>query len=419
MNREPLASRMRPQTLDEVVGQSHLVGKGRLLRQMIEADQVRSVILFGPPGTGKTSLVRVIANATRRPFSSLNAVSAGVNDMREVIAQGRWQGVILHVDEVHRLRKDQAEVLLPAVEEGTVTFIGTTTENPYLEIPAALRSRSTILELKPLSPDDIATALRRALKDEVRGLGDLHPVIDDAVVEELARAVGGDLRAALTALELAVGAAEVTPEGRVVTAAWLWECLRKELNSFSTSDSYDLLSALQKSVRGSDPDAALFYLARLVSVRSDLETICRRVVIMAAEDVGNAYPQATAIAVAAAQAAQMVGYPEARIPLAQAVSFLAACPKSNAAYAGLARALADVEAGKGLQVPLHLRDAHYQGAGALGRGSAYRYPHDFPGNWVRQQYLPDDLAGARYYEPTENGSEKAIGEKLNRLRNGQ
>ncbi len=418
MAREPLAARMRPQELDEVVGQEHLLGRGRLLRRMIETDQVQALILFGPPGTGKTSLVRVIARTTRRLFVSLNAVSSGVKELRDVITQGqRGAAVLLHVDEVHRFARNQAETLLPAVEAGTVAFVGTTTENPYLSIVPALRSRTTILELQPLAPAAIAAALHRALT-EPRGLAALQPVVVDDLLQELATAVGGDLRTALTALELAVTTAEPGPAGRVVSREWLWECLRRELPTFSESDAYDGLSALQKSVRGSDPDAALHYLARLVSVRFDLPTICRRLVVMAAEDVGNAYPQATAIAVAAAQAAQTVGWPEAGIPLAQAVTFLAVCPKSNAACQGLAAAMADLEAGKGRQVPPHLRDAHYQGAGSLGRGVEYRYPHDYPGNWVRQQYLPDDLVRSRYYQPTENGSEKAIRERLQRLRQG-
>lgn len=415
---EPLAARMRPHTLDEIVGQQHLVGPGRLLRRMIESDEIRSLILFGPPGTGKTSLVKVIASTTQRIFVSLNAVTAGVKEIREAIAQGRWQGIILHIDEVHRLAKNQAEVLLPAVEDGTVTFIGTTTENPYIEVPPALRSRSTILELKPLTPDDILIALQRALTNEVRGLGSYHPVIDDAVLRELADSVGGDLREAMTGLEVAVTTAPEGPEGRVITREWLEECLSRQLHNFSTSDAYDCLSALQKSVRGSDVDAAVHYLARLVETRYDLETICRRIVVMASEDVGNAYPRGVSVAVACVQAALMVGYPEARIPLAQAITFLAACPKSNAAYVAMDRALADLQAGKGLQVPPHLRDSHYAGAKSLGRGKGYLYPHDYPGNWVEQQYLPDDLKEVRYYEPTENGMEKTLKEKIEWLRRG-
>ncbi|MBX5476054.1 MAG: replication-associated recombination protein A [Clostridia bacterium] len=407
---------MRPRTLDEVVGQEHLVGPGRILRRMLESGALRSLILFGPPGTGKTSLVHIIARTAGRPFVSLNAVSSGVKELREAIDAAGPGGLVLHVDEVHRFARNQVETLLPAVEDGRVIFIGTTTENPFLSLPPALRSRSTILELKPLSPADVETALRRALADEERGLAAWRPVVDDDLLKKLARAVGGDLRAALNALELAVLTAPETPEGRAVEEERLWECLRAELHTFSESDGYDLLSALQKSVRGSDPDAALFYLARLVSVRFDLATIGRRLVVMAAEDVGNAYPQATSIALAAAQAALMVGYPEARIPLAQAVAFLAACPKSNAAYAGLEKALRDVEAGKGLTVPPHLRDAHYSGAARLGRGVGYLYPHDYPGNWVDQPYLPEDLRDARYYEPTSNGMEQTIRERLERLR---
>lgn len=411
--RQPLAHRMRPATLDEVVGQEHLLGEGRLLRRLIETGQLRPLILFGPPGCGKTSLIQVISNTVQRPVISLNAVASGVKELREAIAQAGWQGpTILHVDEVHRFARNQVETVLPAVEDGTVTFIGTTTENPYLSLPPALRSRTTILELKPLTPAAIMVALERALTDPVRGLGQPEAAVPEPLRQQLAEAVGGDLRLALNVLELAV----TTAPGSHVTEAWLEECLRRQLQRFSTGDAYDLLSALQKSIRGSDPDAAVYYLARLVSIEFDLPTICRRLVIIAAEDVGNAYPQALPIAHAAAQTALMTGYPEARIPLAQAVTFLAACPKSNAAYKALDRALADIAAGKGLAVPPHLQDAHYKGAAKLGRGQGYVYPHDFPGNWVPQQYLPDDIADHIYYRPTENGQEKAIGEKLERLR---
>lgn len=413
----PLAARMRPRGLADLVGQAHLIGTGRVLRRMIEKDQLRSMIFFGPPGSGKTSLVNVIARATRRPFVTVNAVSSGVKELRSAVAASRPEAkLILHVEEAHRFSRPQIETLLEEVERDRVTFIGTTTENPYLTIPPALRSRCAIFELQPLGPPDVAETIRRALADSERGLARYRPIVSDELIADLSEAVGGDARSALNALELAVNAAEETPAGRLIDRNLLFECLRRELQTFSESDAYDLISALQKSVRGSDPDAALHYLARLVSVHFDLPTICRRVIVMAAEDVGNAYPQATAIAVAAAQAARMIGYPEARIPLAQAVSFLASCPKSNAAYAGLGKALADIEAGKGRQVPPHLRDSSYPGARRLGRGATYLYPHDYPGHWVEQTYLPDDLAGVIYYEPTENGSEKAIREKLERLR---
>jgi len=418
MSFEPLASRMRPQKLDDIVGQQHLVGKGRLLRRMLQSgDALRSLVLFGPPGTGKTSITQVIARTVERPFVSINAITSGVKELRDVMDQARWGTIVLHVDECHHFRKDQVEKLLEAVESGKVIFIGTTTENPHLTLPPALRSRSTILELKPLAPADILQALGRAIQDEQNGLARLQPAVAPDALAELAGAAGGDLRVALNALELAVVTLVPAADGsRPITWEWLRECLRKELSSFSESDGYDLISALQKSIRGSDPDAALFYLARLVAVRYDIPSLCRRLVVIAAEDVGVAYPTGTSIAVAAAQAAQMVGYPEARIPLAQAVAFLAACPKSNAAYVGLEKALGDIAAGKGLKVPAHLQSASYQGAASLGRGVAYRYPHDFPGNWVKQQYLPDDLVGARYYEPTENGAEKSIKEKLERIR---
>lgn len=414
----PLALRMRPRTLDEVVGQPHLVGPDGLLRRMVESRVLRPLVLFGPPGTGKTSVVHVIQGAFGLPLVRLNAVESGVRELREAVALAGHAGrVLLHVDEVHRFARNQVETLLPALEDGRVVLVGTTSENPFLTLPPALRSRLLVLEFQPLSPQDVAAVLRRALSDEERGLARYRPRLAPGLLEELAESVGGDLRVAMNALELAVRTApeEGGPGERVVRRDSLFRFLRRELHTFSTSDAYDLLSALQKSVRGSDPHAALFYLARLVSVEVDVETIARRVVVMAAEDVGTAEPGALAVAVAAAEAARMVGYPEARIPLAQAVAYLAVCPKSNAAYAGLARALEDVQAGRGRVVPSHLREASYRGAAALGRGTGYRYPHDDPRHWVPQPYLPDDLSGRRYYEPSGEGRERAIRERLREL----
>lgn len=419
----PLALRMRPRTLDEVVGQGHLVGPRGILRRMLEAGALRPLVLFGPPGTGKTSVVHVMQRTAGLSLVQLNAVESGVRELREARSLAGAAGrILLHVDEVHRFSRNQVETLLPALEDGRVILVGTTSENPFLTLPPALRSRLLVLEFKPLTPGEVALVLRRALADEERGLARYRPRLAPGLVDELAAGAGGDLRVALNALELAVLTAPAggvnergAPPERPVSREWLFQYLRRELQTFSASDAYDLLSALQKSVRGSEPDAALFYLARLVSVRFDVETIGRRLLVMAAEDVGTAAPEALAVVVAAAQAARMVGYPEARIPLAQAVAYLAACPKSNAAYAGLERALQDVEAGRGLVVPSHLRDASYRGAAALGRGTSYRYPHDDPRHWVPQQYLPDDLVGARYYEPSEEGHERAIRTRLGEL----
>lgn len=410
----PLAERMRPQTLPEIVGQQHLLAPGRTLRRMIEGGQLRNMILFGPPGTGKTTLIHVIARMTRHEFVSLNAAAGlGVKEIRAAIARAKGP-LILHVDEIHRLTRVQSEVFLPETERGSVTLIGTTTENPYITVPPALRSRCFVFELTRHSPDDVLTMLNRALRDPAYGIAQLKPLIQEDDLRRFAEAAGGDIRAALNTLELVVTTTDERDGVRPVTLDALLSCLPDGLGIFSESDEYDLLSALQKSVRGSDPDAALVYLARWVTARQDLDTLCRRLMVMAAEDIGNAYPQALSIAVACAQAAKLIGYPEAEIPLAQLVTLLACLPKSNAAYAGLARAKADVAEGKGLTIPNHLRDAHFSGAASLGR-SGYLYPHDH-GGWVRQQYLPDDLVGTIYYEPKKSGMEAQLAERLEKLR---
>ena len=413
----PLASRLRPSSLDEVVGQQHIVGKDKLLYRAIKADKLSSIIFYGPPGTGKTTLAKVIANTTSAEFMQINATSAGKKDMEEVVAaaknnQGMYgKKTILFIDEIHRFNKGQQDYLLPFVEDGTIILIGATTENPYFEVNPALLSRSVIFELKKLSTDDIRTLLLRAVNDTEKGMGSYHAQIDDDALEFLADMANGDARAALTAIELGVLTTDRSPDGIIhITLDVASECIQKRvINYDKTGDNhYDTISAFIKSMRGSDPDAAVYYLARMLYAGEDVKFIARRIMILASEDIGNADPQALQVAVAAAQAVERLGMPEARIVLAQAVTYMASAPKSNSAINAIDKAMRVVQETKTPPVPVHLQDAHYKSAGKLGHGKGYKYAHDYKNHYVKQQYLPDGLTGQVFYEPSENGYEQQI-----------
>lgn len=421
----PLASRLRPSTLEEVVGQQHIIGKDKLLYRAIKADKLGSVIFYGPPGTGKTTLARVIANTTSADFKQLNATVAGKKDMEEIVKEARdalgmyGKKTILFVDEIHRFNKGQQDYLLPFVEDGTLILIGATTENPYFEVNGALLSRSRVFELKPLEKDDIKELIRRAVYDRDKGMGSYHGEIDDEALEFLADVSNGDARAALNAVELGIMTTERGPDGKIhIDLDVAQECIQKRVVRYDkTGDNhYDTISAFIKSMRGSDPDAAVYYLARMLYAGEDLMFIARRIMICAAEDVGNADPQALVVAVAAAQAAERIGLPEAQIILAEAVTYVASAPKSNAACLAVFEALQAVKDQKTMPVPVHLQDAHYKGAAKLGHGQGYLYAHDYPNHYVKQQYLPDGMEGTEFYHPTENGYEKKIKEHLSFLK---
>ena len=413
----PLASRLRPTTLDEVVGQQHIVGKDKLLYRAIKADKLSSIIFYGPPGTGKTTLAKVIANTTSAEFMQINATSAGKKDMEEVVAaaknnQGMYgKKTILFIDEIHRFNKGQQDYLLPFVEDGTIILIGATTENPYFEVNPALLSRSVIFELKKLSTEDIRTLLLRAVNDTEKGIGSYHAQMDDDALEFLADMANGDARAALTAIELGILTTDRSEDGIIhITLDVASECIQKRvINYDKTGDNhYDTISAFIKSMRGSDPDAAVYYLARMLYAGEDVKFIARRIMILASEDIGNADPQALQVAVAAAQAVERLGMPEARIVLAQAVTYMASAPKSNSAINAIDKAMRVVQETKTPPVPVHLQDAHYKSAGKLGHGKGYKYAHDYKNHYVKQQYLPDGLTGEVFYEPSENGYEQQI-----------
>ena len=417
----PLASRMRPTTLDEVVGQKHIIGKDKLLYRAIKADKLGSVIFYGPPGTGKTTLAKVIANTTSARFEQINATVAGKKDMEEIVKNAKdsigmyGQKTILFVDEIHRFNKSQQDYLLPFVEDGTITLIGATTENPYFEVNNALLSRSRIFELKPLEKQDIRELVMRAVYDTEKGMGTYSADITDEAADFLADVANGDARAALNAVELGILTTDKSDDGKIhITIDVAAECIQKRVVRYDHDgdNHYDTISAFIKSMRGSDPDAAVYYLARMLYAGEDVKFIARRIMICASEDVGNADPNALVVAVSAAQAVERIGMPESQIILSQAASYVATAPKSNAAYMGIAKAMKTVADTRTMPVPAHLQDRHYKGAEKLGHGLGYKYAHDYPNHYVTQQYLPDGMEGMRFYEPSENGYEKKIREHM-------
>ncbi len=412
----PLASRMRPATLEEVVGQQHIIGKDKLLYRAIKADKLSSIIFYGPPGTGKTTLAKIIANTTSAEFTQINATASGKKDMEEVIKKaqdmlGMYQKkTILFVDEIHRFNKGQQDYLLPFVEDGTIILIGATTENPYFEVNSALISRSIIFELNPLAKEDVKILIRRAVYDEKKGMGSYGAVISEDAEEFLADIVGGDARSALNAVELGVLTTQRGEDGKIhLTLEVMSECIQKRVVRYDkTGDNhYDTISAFIKSMRGSDPDAAVYYLAKMLYAGEDIKFIARRIMICAAEDVGNADPMALTVAVSAAQAVERIGMPEAQIILSQAVLYVATAPKSNSAVNAISSAMENVRRYK-TSVPPHLQDAHYKGAENFGHGIGYKYAHNYPNHYVKQQYMPSEILGTKFYEASKNGYEKQI-----------
>lgn len=422
----PLASRLRPVTLEEVVGQRHIIGKDKLLYRAIKADKLSSVLFYGPPGTGKTTLAKVIANTTSAEFTQINATSAGKKDMEEVVKKAKElrgmysKKTILFIDEIHRFNKGQQDYLLPFVEDGTVILVGATTENPYFEVNPALISRSIIFELKSLAKEDIKELLKRAVTDEEKGMGAYGVKAEEDAIDFLADIANGDARAALNAIELGVLTTERGEDGAIhITLDVASECIQKRAVKYDKNgdNHYDVISAFIKSMRGSDPDAAIYYLARMLYAGEDIKFIARRMMICAAEDVGMADPNALNIAVSAAMAAERLGLPEARIPLAEAAVYIATAPKSNTALLAIDKAYRTVGSTKTEQVPAHLQDAHYKSSAKLGRGIGYKYAHDYPMHYVRQQYLPDGLTEEKFYEPTGIGYEKQAAAYLDKIKN--
>lgn len=421
----PLASRLRPTKLEEVEGQQHIIGRDKLLYRAILADKLSSVIFYGPPGTGKTTLAKVIANTTRAEFTQINATAAGKKDMEQVVQQAKnQQGMygrrtILFIDEIHRFNKGQQDYLLPFVEDGTLILIGATTENPYFEVNGALISRSIIFELHPLSIEDIKLLIQRAVYDKNKGMGAYEAVIEEDAVNFLAELSGGDARHALNAVELGVMTTNRSEDGKIhITLEVAQECIQKRVLRYDKSgDShYDTISAFIKSMRGSDPDAAVYYLSRMLYAGESVTFIARRIMICASEDVGNADPMALCVAVNASLAVERVGMPEAQIILSQAVAYVACAPKSNAACNAVFQASETVRQTGNLPIPTHLQDAHYKGAAKLGHGTGYKYAHDYPNHYVRQQYLPYELNGREFYQPTGNGYEAKIREHMKRIK---
>ena len=420
----PLASRLRPTSLEEVVGQRHIIGKDKLLYRAIKADKLGSVIFYGPPGTGKTTLAKVIANTTSAEFTQLNATVAGKKDMEEIVRGAKerlgmyGKKTILFVDEIHRFNKGQQDYLLPFVEDGTLILIGATTENPYFEVNGALISRSLIFELRPLEKEDIKTLLKRAVYDRDKGMGSFGAEIDEDALEFLADISGGDARNALNAIELGILTTKRSEDGKIhITLDVASECIQKRVVRYDKAgdNHYDTISAFIKSMRGSDPDAAVYYLAKMLYAGEDVKFIARRIMICASEDVGNADPMALTVAVSAAQAVERIGMPESQIILSQAASYVACAPKSNSACNAIFAAMDSVKSKK-TTVPVHLQDAHYRGHENLGHGIGYKYAHDYPNHYVEQQYLPDEIKDAKFYIPSENGYEKQIREHFKKIK---
>lgn len=420
----PLAARLRPMTLDEVVGQEHIIGRDKLLYRAIKADKLSSVIFYGPPGTGKTTLAKVIANTTSSEFMQINATTSGKKDMEDVVAKAKdiagmyGKKTILFIDEIHRFNKAQQDYLLPYVEDGTIILIGATTENPYFEVNGALISRSHIFELKPLSIENIKTLIMRAIESD-KGMGAYNADITDEALNGLADICDGDARHALNAIELAILTTDKSDDGKVhITLPIIEDCIQRRVMRFDkTGDNhYDTISAFIKSMRGSDPDAAVYYLAKMIESGEDVKFIARRIMICASEDVGNADPQALQVAVAAAAAVERVGWPESSIILSQAVTYVATAPKSNAAVCAIEEAQSAVRETGNLPVPVHLQDAHYKGAAKLGHGIGYKYAHDYKNNYVKQQYLPYELSGKEFYRPSDNGYEVKIKEHMKKIK---
>ena len=424
-NESPLAARLRPTTLDEVVGQEHIVGKGTLLYRAIKADKLSSIIFYGPPGTGKTTLAKVIANTTSAEFKQLNATVSGKKDMEEVVNDAKnalsmyGKRTILFIDEIHRFNKGQQDYLLPFVEDGTVILIGATTENPYFEVNGALISRSIIFELKPLTKENVKEILKRAVFDKEKGMGAYDAAIDEDALEFLSDLSNGDARTALNAIELAILTTERSEDGKIhITIDVASECIQKRRTYYDKNgdNHYDTVSAFIKSMRGSDPDAAVFYLAKMLYAGESVTFIARRMMICASEDVGNADPQALQVAVAASLAVERVGMPEAQIILSQAAAYIATAPKSNASCVAIEEAMRAVNNTKNVNIPIHLKDAHYKGAAKLGHGVDYKYAHDYKNHYVKQQYLPYELEGEEFYHISDMGYEAKIKEHMKRIK---
>lgn len=422
---QPLAAKFRPKNLNDFIGQKHIVGEGSLLRRAIIADKISSMIFYGPPGTGKTTLATIIANTTNSEFNKINAVTAGIADIREVIKNAKstkdmyGKRTILFIDEIHRFNKSQQDALLPAVEDGTIILIGATTENPYFEVNSALISRSTIFQLNHLNEEDLRDLAYKVLKDKEKGLGNMDIAVTEEAINHLVFVAGGDARVLLNGLELAILTTPSDEKGGIqITIKEIEQSVQKKgfLYDKNGDNHYDTVSAMIKSIRGSDPDATLYWLARLMDSGEDPKFIARRLVISASEDIGNADPNGLNVAVSAFQAVNLIGMPEGRIILAQCATYLATAPKSNSSYAGIGEAQKDVATKKYTGVPLHLKDAHYKGAAKLGHGKEYKYPHSYPGNYTPQQYLPDGLENQRYYKPTENGHERIIKEYIKKTK---